>query len=378
MSERRLLFVSQDAGGTVPPLLSVAQASRRRGHDVTVLGQPSIGPAATGIGARFVPFTTIPDYDADKTIEEDQLPLAMRVIAGDGPAEDVLRTAREFRVDLVVVDCNLASAAAAAEKLNRPSVILLHAMYKTRVDMWFADLWPLLAGVINATRQAYALDPVSSWADLFSRHDRIYSAVPQALDAPVDSVPATMRHFGFLIPDTESSRPAALFPEGEGKTVLISLSTTYQRQERLLQTMVDAVADLDVRCLVTTGGYGATLRAPANVVVREFVPHPAVLPQTNAVVTHGGLGTVAAALSHGVPLVIAPIARDQPLNAQRVAAVGAGVDVGVEPTVDDVTSGLTGVLENGSYRQAAQAVAQASAAGGGPNAAAQDLEALIA
>jgi len=40
------------------------------------------------------------------------------------------------------------------------------------------------------------------------------------------------------------------------------------------------------------------------------------------VLTHGGSGTVMAALTHGLPMVIVPIMADQPENAERCAALG--------------------------------------------------------
>ena len=45
------------------------------------------------------------------------------------------------------------------------------------------------------------------------------------------------------------------------------------------------------------------------------------------VVGHAGHGGIMATLRHGVPMVCIPLDRDQPANASRVAAVGAGVTV---------------------------------------------------
>jgi UDP:flavonoid glycosyltransferase YjiC (YdhE family) len=45
------------------------------------------------------------------------------------------------------------------------------------------------------------------------------------------------------------------------------------------------------------------------------------------VVCHGGSGTVRGALAAGVPMVVVPLGADQPHNAQRVAAAGAGIAV---------------------------------------------------
>ena len=102
------------------------------------------------------------------------------------------------------------------------------------------------------------------------------------------------------------------------------------------------------------------------------------MPGASVVVTHAGLGTVAAALHYGIPLVCTPIGRDQILNADRVAAVGAGVALGPSPESDQVADGVRAVLADPGYRRAAGAMARESAAEGGAAAAAADLEALIA
>ena len=98
-------------------------------------------------------------------------------------------------------------------------------------------------------------------------------------------------------------------------------------EEELLQRAADALGRLPVRGLVTTGPAvdPAAIRAPANVSVRRWVRHADVLPYCSAVLTHGGHGTVIKALAAGVPLVVAPLGRDQPDNAARVVHAGAGL-----------------------------------------------------
>jgi UDP:flavonoid glycosyltransferase YjiC (YdhE family) len=105
--------------------------------------------------------------------------------------------------------------------------------------------------------------------------------------------------------------------------VLVSLSSTVMGQEGLLQRAADALGQLPVHALVTTGPAvdPAVIRAPHNGSVRRSARHADVLPYCSAVVTHGGHGTVLKALAAGVPLVIAPLGRDQPDNAARVIAL---------------------------------------------------------
>ena len=42
-------------------------------------------------------------------------------------------------------------------------------------------------------------------------------------------------------------------------------------------------------------------------------------------ICHGGLGTVLRALAHGIPLLMAPLGRDQAFNASGVEDLGAGI-----------------------------------------------------
>jgi UDP:flavonoid glycosyltransferase YjiC (YdhE family) len=354
----RYVLVSHDAGGTVPPMLALAAALRDRGHAVSWLGQPSIRGRAEAAGCAFASFTTFSDYARDRPLEEQVGPV-VEAMAGRGPGDDALRVAADASADAVILDCNLAGVAAAVESSGLPSAVLLHSLYRTYVDVWFGELWPALAPLVNATRASYGLDACDSWTDLFERHDRIIAAVPEAFDALTPTTPPSLRHAGFLVP---SGPDAALRRDGT-PTVLVSLSTTDMGHTALLGSILDAVGGMDVRAVVTTAGVVdvATLDVPPNVEVHDHLPHHEVVPGVDAVVCHGGLGTVAVALAHGVPLVCTPIARDQPLNAERVAAVGAGLVVdAAAATHDAIRAALAAVLADPGYRAAARDIGAAS------------------
>lgn len=377
MKAGHVVLVSHDAGGTVPPMLALAEAFVARGHGVVWVGQPSIERRALAAGCQFSAFRGIPDYEP-RVLVEDQLAVAAPLTVGAEIGEQARSEAARHGADLVVVDANLVGAAAAAEADDRPSAVLFHSMYATFIDTWFADFWPFLAPGINETRERFGLGACDGWADVFAGHDRLISVVPDLFDAPVAHRPARLRHYGFLVPTTRRGTNPAGFPNGDTPSVLVGLSTTYQRQERLLQATLDALAELEVRAVATTAGQvdmGA-LRCPPNVVLHEFVDHQALLAHTDVMVTHAGLGSVASALSRGVPLVCTPMGRDQHLNAQRAAHVGAGVDLGVDPLVDDIAAAIKAVLAEPSYRDAAKQTAAASRQAGNQTAAVADLEHL--
>jgi UDP:flavonoid glycosyltransferase YjiC (YdhE family) len=377
MTVGRFVLALHDAGGTVPPMMAIAEELANRGHAVTVLAQRVVERRARRVGCDFVAFST-PDYATDRPIEE-QIEAVGPLMTGRGPGDELLRTIEATTADVVVVDANLAGVAAAAEAATCRSTILLHSLYETYVDTWFGEFWPFLEPAINETRRAFGLADRASWSEIFEPHDRVYAAVPEIFDAPTTrQPPTTLRHTGFLVPTTTAA-DVAFEREGDEPTVLVSLSTTDMGQGPLLQSILDALDGQDFRGVVTTGGQRIDpgLRVPSNVVLHDYLPHASVLPHTDAVITHAGLGTVAAALSHAVPIVCTPIARDQPLNARRVAEVGAGVVVpAATASPDAVRAALHEVLTDVHHREGAERVAAASARAGGAVAVADDLEHL--
>jgi UDP:flavonoid glycosyltransferase YjiC (YdhE family) len=82
------------------------------------------------------------------------------------------------------------------------------------------------------------------------------------------------------------------------------------------------------------------------------------MPHAAAVVCHGGSGTVLGGLAAGVPMVVLPLFADQPYNARRLEELGAGIALEGGP---EAAPGLTGavkrLLDDPSYRAAAQAIA---------------------
>jgi UDP:flavonoid glycosyltransferase YjiC (YdhE family) len=132
--------------------------------------------------------------------------------------------------------------------------------------------------------------------------------------------------------------------------------------------------------LVTTGPTvdPAVLgRQPDHVHAARFVPQHQVLDAAAAVVCHAGVGTVYGALSVGVPLVVVPLAADQPVCAMGCVLAGTAVSLAPVPPPEDflafvtdpaavtaaqVSEATTRVLEDRTYREAARRIAAEIAA----------------
>ena len=164
--------------------------------------------------------------------------------------------------------------------------------------------------------------------------------------------------------------------------VHVTEGTLYAQTPVILHAAARGLANLYMQVIMTTGTQRVsdTMHlgplAP-NVYVKSWIPHADLMPNVDVLVTHGGGGTVVAALTAGVPMVIVPLMWDQGDNAQRV--VDAGVGLRLSPrqcTPTALRRAVKHVLREPSYRQNAQRLATCLRRYGGPTQAATLLEGL--
>jgi MGT family glycosyltransferase len=192
-----------------------------------------------------------------------------------------------------------------------------------------------------------------------------------------------VRHVGPVLEDEKFAVPTTLpWPEDDSTPlVMVSFSTGLeQRNVDKVQRALDALADLPVHVVATTGGIVAPneLAAPRNAVVLNYAAHDPIMRRAALVVTHGGHGTAMRALLHGVPMVVIPgLAGDQPYVAAAVREWEAGVALPGDATVETIRAAAQDVLSTPSYRDKARQRATRLAGSDGAANAANEVEALI-
>ncbi len=370
-------------------------------------------------GASFRAFRHGPDHDAsspDTDILRDweaRTPLGAFVRVRErlmyGPAleyaRDVLDALEDSPADVVAWDYLLLGAGIGAERAGVPSAVVIHNIYPAPAEgvppfgLGFAPargapgrlrdaairpVFELLfrpgLKASNRAREELGLEPQDSPFDQLDAADRgLILTSPEFDFAGKAKLPDDMRFTGPVL----DPRPAGEWespwqPGDERPLVVASFSTTFMDQRPLAEAVIEALGELEVRALVTTGPAldPTGLPRPANVEVREFVPHSAVLPEASAMITHAGMGTVHAALAAGVPLVCVPDGRDQPDVAARVVDRGAGVRLGRRPSATKLRRAVADVLAEPSYRAEAERLGAAFKEEDGATRAAEELEAL--
>jgi len=112
---------------------------------------------------------------------------------------------------------------------------------------------------------------------------------------------------------------------GPGRAVLyLSLGSLGSADVALMQKLIDTLGETDCFVVVSMGPQHDELRLAPNMTGEEFLPQPAILPQVDLVITHGGNNTVTESLHFGKPMVVLPLFWDQHDNAQRMEELGLG------------------------------------------------------
>ncbi len=357
----RFLFVTWPGSGNQVPTLGIAQALREHGHSVTFAGYVSQRERFAARGFPLTPMERSSSALQRAPKGDVMAALVATVWATPDHLADVRDAVERESPDVLVVDCLLFGVLAAAESMGANTAVLVHSAPGLLEPPDGPFEQTLLLAPINAVRASAGLAPVAHAWDVWARFPTLCASL-RVLDPLADQAPESFRYVGPVferMPDSGWRAPWAA--DDTHPLVLVSFSAgdAWDQTSRIQRTLV-ALAETPVRVLVTAGSANVSgLTIPDNAVVIPGVPHAEVLPSVAAVVTHGGHGTVTAALAHAVPVICLPnLTSDQPGIAAQIAALGAGLALdGDAATPDDIRAAVVTVLREPSYAAAARRLA---------------------
>ncbi|MEM6830048.1 MAG: nucleotide disphospho-sugar-binding domain-containing protein [Bacteroidota bacterium] len=138
--------------------------------------------------------------------------------------------------------------------------------------------------------------------------------------------------------------------------------------------MIEAFGDQPVTVVAATDP-AVIDEWPENFIVQGFVPQSEVMANVDAVICHGGFNTVNDTFWNGLPMVITPIAYDQFHTASLIEHAGCGIKLRYKRLrVSDLRNALFEVLENETYREAAEQIRETFERAGGVEQAVEYLE----
>jgi MGT family glycosyltransferase len=411
------MFTTWEGGGNVTPALEVVRKLVARGHRVRVVSEACNRPESEAAGAAFRAWRRAPSRRdrspesqtfrdwAAATPQEGLLAVIRDVWCGPALAyaQDVVDELQRDPADLVVTCEALFGVMAACESLGQPFVTLspnislaplpgvpplgpglpparndqeraMHDQIRQACQAMFDSGLPAL----NAARSALGLAPLEHLLDQFRAASAELLATSRAFDFPTDRLPERVRYVGPQIGDPHWAKAwRSPWPASDARPLVsVGFSTTFQNHGGVLQNVIDALAPMPVRVLVTLGGSikADALRSGDNCVVVDSAPHSAVMREAAFVVTHGGHGTVMRALLSRTPMLVIPHGRDQNDNAVRVTDRGAGLSLMPNASVEAIREACLRLLSEPSFRTAAKRLGDLVAAEAENSTAVHELE----
>jgi len=356
----RVLFTSQPESGHWHPLIPLARALEAAGYEIAFATTP-MGCARLGaIGVRCMPVG--PDETAEEIAErgarlnemaaEDRAVVFWsEVFPGSRAARalpDLLTLVRAWRPSVVVREFLEFAGCIAAEAEGIPHV-------SVQVAAWRPWLHPLLHPALDRLRASVGLDYDPDLAMLY-RHLFLVTAPPSFSDA-ASPLPPTAQSLRPVVFDRSGDEPMPAWVESlptDRPTVYATMGTVNNKEVGVLDAILDGLRDEPFTLIMTTGrdreprAFGPQ---PENIHLERYIPQSLLFPHCDLVVNHGGTGTVMAALGAGLPMVIVPVAADQPENARRCAEIGvARVVAPAARTPDMIRAAVRAVLADARYR----------------------------
>lgn len=339
MSRSRLhyLIFTWDGAGNQPPAIAIAQQLIKQGHSVSFAGYASQQNRFDKRGLRFIQLE-----------QTHALVLASSYTGFDRLIEtawcckthlnEVPMLVKREKPDRIIVDCMMYGALTAVEKspeMIKISYILVHSI-PGGINTPGGLVESLTMNLVNEMRVSEALEPVKElwdtwkWAEDKPAGRVLVTSIPE-----LDPLAFCLSHslYRWIGPQIESAPPSGwIYPwtqDDRRSFILVSFSTEplFDGLSKMQRTLT-ALSDLTkYRVLVTsTATPMKNIDVPNNAVITEQLPHSEILPLgVDVVVTHAGHGTTSVALQYGVPLVCLPFGADQPILAQRLEQLGAGI-----------------------------------------------------
>ena len=417
----RLLLIAIGTRGDVQPYVALGHRLLRSGHDVRVAAHDRFSSLVTDHGLSFSPVSGDPQallrseagqrfVHGSGTGLTRAFRLGMRVVADEieRGVGDVHRAARDADV-LLTSPLGVAAAHPVAEArgvpllrafyapatptvqepaFRLPAGIELGRRFNLATHAWRRQLmWLMARPTMNRRcRAPLGLPPLSLRDPMIDidrrRHPVIYGYSEVIVPRPADWPPHVHVTGYWTLPQQANppvpARLADFLAAGDPPVFVGFGSMPGFDADRLVDMTVRAARIAGRRAVLqladapgqqVTGGSD-------EVLIINGAPHQWLFDRVAGVVTHGGSGTVAAALTAGRPTQVVPFLLDQHLWAERTAALGAG-PAPIPPrevTAERLADAMTELATNSWMRAVARSIGNRLRAEDGVGAAVAVLE----
>lgn len=397
-SSKHYILVPLGTFGDVNPFLWIGRLLRTRGHEVTFISCTAFKTPLEAIDFNHFPVGDRSESEAVLNNPRFWHPWhGVRILFTFSGAwtERIFFSIRAcLRSDMenvIVAPATVFGARLAREKLGIPLGTIhlqpsaIHSTYETP-SMGYGIEW--MAGVYWVWKRffPYLPTPIDFYAGPSIRRackvqqicypkrilnqwwhspDGILCLFPNWFAKPQPDWPTPWTQTTFPLYDADKNIliPSGLqkFLDSGSPPILFTLGSAMQHPGRFFEIAVQVSTLLKRRILlISPANISLPNPLPSHVFVcGSYVPFSRIFPKVEAVVHHGGVGTISQALAAGVPQLIMPRSFDQPDNAARLVKLGvAQLICSAQFTQKNVCANLDLLLNKPSIRFTCKALAE--------------------
>jgi len=327
----KFLFVTNPGEGHLNPMLPMAQALQSANHEVAFAVAPSFCSTVEAKGFRCLPAgLDWLEAEADQVFPEmrelsmdEQGAWFIRDVFADIAAyemvPDLLDIGSSWHPDVLVRNDYEFGSCVAAECLGLPQATI-------SVSFFWSE--PILQRQIGDQlaylRSAYHLPPYPALDMLYPYLYLTYA--PSSWQPQAPAVMNAVQLAPLTWPDP-GQLPAWVKALPDQPTIYASMGTVNNRTAAAFPMIIEAFGNKAVNLILTIGQNQDRNRwgtPPPNVYIEQYIPQDLLFPYCDLFITTSSFYTVISALWHGVPVLMTPIAGDEPTQAARFADLGVG------------------------------------------------------
>ncbi len=382
----RTLFTCLPGFGHFHPMLPLAKAVRRRGHEVAFASAADFCPVIEHAGfTAFAAGMSLPDqleqarrrFPQEAALGGQQrfcqfVPKMLAGVAAPARAPELVAIVERWHPDVIVHDETDFAAPVAAAVAGIPyadqSVLILRPLEMARLaGQTLAPLcqeWGVELGPFGGMFRYLYLD-----------------VCPPSLQSPeIDLVDVAHPVHNVDVAEAGYEALPRWFDSlSEAPTVYVSLGTVFNQHREVFAAVLEGLQDEPLNLILTIGKdndpavFGPR---PDNVHIERYIPQSLLLPHCDVAVNQGGTA-ILPILAHGLPILVLPQGANQFHNAAACVAAGAARQLlpsEVEPAA--INRDVGALLSESRYRQNARLVQDELASMPGPDDGARLLERL--
>lgn len=376
-----ILMVNFPAEGHVNPTLGIVEAFKKRGDNVHYVTTERFRTRLEGVGASV---HTHPDLVTGVSIKpftpeglnaflNIQVKTCLHVL------EIVSTLKQNIQFDFVFYD-KFGAGELVRDYLNIPGVVSSASFLMPENRLEAIPLHPNNAAnflpseevqsSIDKFESEYGVK-LKSLLQLMNNQGELTVVYTSEFFQPTRELFDSTCHFiGPSFPNRNVEHSFPLWKLENEKVIYISMGTVLDDIEGFFNKCIEAFTDFDGKVVIAAGertDFSKLKEAPENFLIFSYVPQLDVLKKADVFITHGGMNSVNEGIHFGVPLVVMPFDKDQPMVAQRLVDLEAGHRIEKETVTSAILrNAVEEVLKDEKYKKGIEAIKRSFEKAPGP------------